>query len=573
MKYTFTTLCSVIAIFLSAQAPVITTVFPKNQAIGVAPDNVISIEFNEAIDPATMTFGNFRVFGRWSGPTEVAFSLSSDQKTVQMTPFQPFMAGEWVTVMVTKNVTAADGTPMDKAYVWNFWTKVSIDEGVLVYDLIKTIELRQAGEGLLQAYGAYAGDLNNDGYSDLTVINETSDDIRILLNDGTGDYNDYELIQLNSGTPSPNEGADFDNDGEIDLAICTAHDNQLRVLYGDGTGTLGDMQDLTTGTNARGLGVIDLEGDGDDDIVIANRGSSDLTIFENDGFGNFSSSNLNSPGEGESGLAVADMNNDGIQDIVLGMYTSSDLIVMFGDGDGGFSSGIPVAVVGQPWMIAVGDFNGDGSADVASANSFGHNVAISLNDGSGGLMDPTYLAESNALFPLAIDLGDLDGDNDLDIVTSNYSSSTYQIFYNDGSGTFATGPSLPAGAHASCAILHDRDNDGDLDLTGTDEGDDLVLLYDVSIEVLSTTEWNEVFTSVTPNPFLDVVQISLSEDAGRGTVQVFDVLGRRIRTLSGNELIEWDGKDQQGALVSPGVYYLRWSGEDSQGIWKVVKAK
>jgi hypothetical protein len=559
--------------FLVAQAPQVQSIDPVNQAILADPAGAISITFDQAIDPATMTFGNFRVFGRWSGPAEVSFSLSSDQRTVEMTPFESFMAGEWVAVMVTKNVTAIDGTPMAQGYVWNFWTAVNDYISEPVINLIKTIELRETGEGLLQAYGAYAGDLNNDGFSDLTVINETSDDIRILLNDGTGDYTDFETIPLNSGTPSPNEGADFNNDGEIDLAICTAHDNQLRILYGDGSGTLGDMQDLTTGLNARGLGVIELDGDGDDDLVIANRGSSNLSLYFNDGFGVFTTTNIDPPGEGESGLVVVDMNNDGIQDLVLGMYTSSEVIVLLGDGTGGFFNGTPVAVQGQPWMLAVGDFNGDGSADVASANSTGNNVAILLNDGSGGLAAPSYLSEFNALFPLAIDVGDLDGDKDLDIVTSNYTSSTFQIYYNDGSGNFATGPSLEAGLHASCAILHDRDNDGDLDISGTDEGDDWVLLYDLSPIILATSELETAYTKIQPNPFVEEVSILMGEVNRDVKLQIFDLHGQLVQELPVSEIVRWNGKSMSGIEVPVGVYYLTWTDGEKQSVQKIIKAQ
>jgi hypothetical protein len=36
---------------------------------------------------------------------------------------------------------------------------------------------------------------------------------------------------------------------------------------------------------------------------------------------------------------------------------------------------------------------------------------------------------------------------------------------------------LPASGAGSCAVLVDRDGDGDLDLTGVDELDDLLMLF------------------------------------------------------------------------------------------------
>ena len=81
------------------------------------------------------------------------------------------------------------------------------------------------------------------------------------------------------------------------------------------------------------------------------------------------------------------------------------------------------------------------------------------------------------LFPLAIDLGDLDGDGDLEMVTSSFTGNIFRIFENDGSGTFINPADYPASTAASCCILHDRDNDGVLNLSGSDEIDDLIFMY------------------------------------------------------------------------------------------------
>ena len=103
-----------------------------------------------------------------------------------------------------------------------------------------------------------------------------------------------------------------------------------------------------------------------------------------------------------------------------------------------------------------------------------------MGSGSGGLTSPVSysLAEDDEGFPLAVDLGDLDGDGDLDIVTSDFRTKLFLIHENQGDGSFLRLPNqLFALGAASCAILHDRDNDGDLDITGIDEVLDELLLY------------------------------------------------------------------------------------------------
>ncbi|MFT5165692.1 MAG: hypothetical protein ACI8P3_000920 [Saprospiraceae bacterium] len=567
-----------VSAILFSQAPLATAVFPDNQEISAQPNGIISVTFDTPLDLATVAYGNFKVFGRWSGPAELAFSMSNNDQTVEMSTFEPLMAGEWVTVTLTKSIKSASGENMEKAYVWNFWiATVPPSANEVEFTLIKTIELREPGESVLQSYGAYAGDLNNDGYSDLTVVNETSDDLRILLNDGTGDYNDFEIIPLgNNTTPSPNEGADFDNDGEIDLAVCTAHNNDLRVLFGDGSGTLANMDNYTTGSSARGLGIIELDGDGNDDIVIANRESSNLSFFLNDGTGNFTSSNLSTPGLGHSGLVVTDFNNDGIQDLIIGMYTSSEVVVMLGDGNMGFIMSEQVSISGQPWMLAVGDLNEDGFADIVSINSSGADISVLLNDGNGGFQSTTYLSDNNASFGVAIDLGDLDGDGDLDIVSSFYTTGNYLIFYNDGTGSFTSGPVLNASNNASCTILHDRDNDGDLDISATDEGDDVVLLFDNHPAPLATNDFESaLIISVRPNPFQEVLSIALNQDCADCEVFIYNNLGVLVKTIPLNQTdnFPWNGDNYNGVQVSPGVYFLKIGNGTLFEVVKVVRGK
>lgn len=67
-----------------------------------------------------------------------------------------------------------------------------------------------------------------------------------------------------------------------------------------------------------------------------------------------------------------------------------------------------------------------------------------------------------------------------------------------------------------------------------------------------------------PNPFNPTVTIPF-ETAGRGPVevQIFDVSGRLLRTLSGGDLqagrheLVWDGRDARGRTVASGVYFCR----------------
>jgi subtilisin-like proprotein convertase family protein len=75
-----------------------------------------------------------------------------------------------------------------------------------------------------------------------------------------------------------------------------------------------------------------------------------------------------------------------------------------------------------------------------------------------------------------------------------------------------------------------------------------------------------------PNPFSDATQIRFTLDrAGDARLEVFDVSGRRVRTLldkampAGGHAVTWDGRDDSAQPVATGVYFYRLtSGEKSE---------
>jgi len=98
-------------------------------------------------------------------------------------------------------------------------------------------------------------------------------------------------------------------------------------------------------------------------------------------------------------------------------------------------------------------------------------------------------------FTLSSDVGDLDGDGDLDWVTSSYQGD-WRVFTNDGDGTFTFSREFSAPTAASCALLFDFDNDRDLDIALIDELDDVVILMKngPTLEIPAVSTWGVVAT-------------------------------------------------------------------------------
>jgi len=88
-----------------------------------------------------------------------------------------------------------------------------------------------------------------------------------------------------------------------------------------------------------------------------------------------------------------------------------------------------------------------------------------------------------------------------------------------------------------------------------------------------------------PNPFNPTTSIQFkvwsldSEEPAQATLIIYDILGRKIRTLvdekklPGNYQVIWDGKDDKGKLVNSGIYFYQFKAGDRFESKKMVMLK
>lgn len=455
---------------------------PAPNSASASAESEIVLTLAAAVDPEAWDESALSVFGRWSGVATGTTTLEADGTRIRFASAQPFQHGENVTATLSRDVTLADGEMTSTGFSWSFWIRPDPGSFNMVDHGARSV--LGEGEEHVQPYGAYAGDYNGDGMPDLAIPNEVTADVRVMLNDGTGNYEDFYVLEMPGGNwPSPNEGADFDRDGITDFVVGNAGNDLVTLFMGDGQGGFSFAGNTPAGLNVRGVCIMDLNGDGWSDVATANMGSrrrnvqGHVSVLLNDGTGNLNrTSSVESPGEGEKTCATGDANEDGIPDLFVGAYGSDEVLLFLGDGEGNLSFSTKVAAGGNPWMIVVADVSGDGHVDVVSANRTGDNVAVLLGDGAGGIgAATTYPVGGN---PLAVDVGDLDGDGDLDVVTSEYEGNSYTVYENAGDGSLINPRTLPGSGSGSCAVIHDRDRDGDLDITGIDEKTDKIVLFE-----------------------------------------------------------------------------------------------
>lgn len=166
-----------------------------------------------------------------------------------------------------------------------------------------------------------------------------------------------------------------------------------------------------------------------------------------------------------SQLRTADIDGDGDLDILRGGSTG-DRLVWFEneEGSGLWTEHFAVNVTPPLSAVVLGDIDGDGDADLVVGDA--SRSEWIENDGAGNFTTahtiPRYFMGSTGIG--GGDLGDIDGDGDLDLLCGTLQGGwdTTVIYINNG-GTLQRGSALYS--HGRGASLRDVDGDGDLDVT------------------------------------------------------------------------------------------------------------
>jgi hypothetical protein len=124
--------------------------------------------------------------------------------------------------------------------------------------------------------------------------------------------------------------------------------------------------------------------------------------------------------------------------------------------------GLPTALVGDAHVMSrLADVNADGKLDLVSPELGRDRVAVAFGRGDGTFQAPAYYAVSSQ--PVAIDVSDLEGDGDIDIVVGSQASTDLSILRNDGTGAFATATPLTVSRARTISVASmDADNRPDL---------------------------------------------------------------------------------------------------------------
>jgi hypothetical protein len=334
-------------------------------------------------------------------------------------------------------------------------------------------------------------DLNNDGEIDVATANANSDDISVLLGDGSGGFSEAPdspfPVAADGGSTRSIDFGDFNNDGNIDLGASATRDGQFSILLGDGVGGFAATAEspyIISGF-LQSLNVSDLDSDGLVDVLGVDSAFSRLSILYGNGDGSVSERadspilfGIN-PADGE----IADFDEDGETDLAVLRSAANDVLVLTGTGSGQFSnSGIfPLDGNTPATALLVDDFDSDGSMDLVSVHGGSPGeISVLLGNGSGGFSSADNSPFLVGVFPEAVTSGDANSDGNTDLFVANgFLSDDIIVLLGDGTGDFvpAAGGPFPAGDRPESIAQADIDGDNDLDLVVANvNSDDITLL-------------------------------------------------------------------------------------------------
>jgi len=201
----------------------------------------------------------------------------------------------------------------------------------------------------------------------------------------------------------------------------------------------------------------------------------------NDHYYGYSTYNRSLPGswtlwDPQSGVekdesTIADFDNDGDLDIVFTSDSANSAYVYSNDGDASWSFSLTQTItsIDYNWNgICEGDFNEDGWLDLVIQDD---NCVVRYyeNDGDGTF---TYISAAGdcGAEPRKMACGEIDGDNNLDIVAGAYSNGCLYLIKGGGDGTFTDSgcisDSQGDGDDQHGVWIVDADLDGDMDVYG-----------------------------------------------------------------------------------------------------------
>ncbi len=341
--------------------------------------------------------------------------------------------------------------------------------------------------------GFYTIDVDGDDISD--IIADFGYDLRAYKLNADGTLSFFETMNTFS-LNNDHKAGDIDGDGDNDVVTFFENGTTRQVHWyenTDGLGVFSNRQILfnlpsisgSSSGDQKSLEIIDIDNDNLVDVVTFDSRRNGMSWYKNLGSGAFGMEQIVSDEIlSITSIAISDIDNDGAQDILFTDYTSNEFSWLRNqDGLGNFGGILRMSSYAYfVNHVDYGDIDGDGDLDLVSSSHGDNKVAWYENtNGLGDFSNIQQLISKTTDGARDVFSVDLDGDLDLDVLVSAYLDATtdeHQLiwFENDGTGTFTTEHIFETTMEMILRINYaDVDNDGDMDVISGQENSVLAL--------------------------------------------------------------------------------------------------